>query len=307
MAGDRGFGGAPRGLEKKVARGGRHGGPIQGLLLASGLLLAGVAPPATAAPPACRASPTPGYRVLDRYPHDRDAFTQGLAFHQGALYESTGLYGRSTLRRIELGSGRVTDSRRLDGALFGEGLTRLGTRLVQLTWKAGVALLYRLDGLRPAGRFRFRGEGWGLTRLGDRLVLSDGSARLRFIDADGFGAAGTLRVTDAGRPVAGLNELETVDGLIYANVYPGDCIARIDPASGRVLGWLDLGGLLPLAERRSSASVANGIAWDAASRSLFVTGKHWPYIYRLDIDNDGFAGGDPPRLREPPGGGEDHA
>ncbi len=302
MTGKPGFGGAPRGLEKRVARVGRPACLMHGLLLASGLLLAGAVPPAVASAPACRAAPAPGFRVLGRYPHDREAFTQGLVFHQGALYESTGLYGRSTLRRIELGSGRVTDSRRLDGMLFGEGLARLGTRLVQLTWKAGVALLYRLDGLRPAGQFRFRGEGWGLTRLGDRLVLSDGSARLRFIDAEGFGAAGTLRVTDRGRPVVGLNELETVDGLIYANVYPGDCVARIDPASGRVLGWLDLGGLLPLAERRNSASVANGIAWDAASRSLFVTGKYWPYIYRLGID-----GGDPPRAQEPPEGGKDHA
>ncbi|HFA59290.1 MAG TPA: hypothetical protein ENJ83_01230 [Rhodospirillales bacterium] len=155
--------------------------------------------------------------------------------------------------------------------------------------------MYRLDGLTPAGRFRFRGEGWGVTRLDDRLVISDGSDRLRFVAVSDYGPAGAVRVSWRGRPVAGLNELETVDGQIYANVYPGDCIARIDPATGRVLGWLDLGGLLPLSQRASSAAVANGIAWDAANRSLFVTGKRWPYLYRLDIDVAGNSGtGTPP-------------
>ena len=268
--------------------------------LAMGLAVSAV-PSLAAGSPGCLPSQASagagGYRVLARYPHDPTAFTQGLVYYQGLLYESTGLYGRSSLRRIDPASGRVTGSVQLDRQLFGEGLTRVGDRLVQLTWKAGLGLVYRLDGLTPAGRFRFRGEGWGVTRLDDRLVISDGSDRLRFVAVSDYGPVGAIRVSWRGRPVAGLNELETVDGQIYANVYPGDCIARIDPATGRVLGWLDLGGLLPLSQRASSAAVANGIAWDADNRSLFVTGKRWPYLYRLDIDVAGDSGTGSPHTR----------
>ncbi len=228
-------------------------------------------------------APVQQFEILARYPHDPDAFTQGLVFYRGELYESTGLRGRSSIRRLELESGRVLSARRLDRALFGEGLTVHERQLVQLTWETGAALLYTPPDLRRTGRFTFDGEGWGNTVVHDRLVISDGSSHLRFYAAPDYRQVASLQVTDHGRPVEGLNELESVEDTIYANIYPTDCIARIDAHSGQVISWIDLRGLMPLAQRPDSSAVANGIAYDADTGDLLVTGKFWPHLFRLKL------------------------
>ncbi|HHH43943.1 MAG TPA: glutaminyl-peptide cyclotransferase [Gammaproteobacteria bacterium] len=232
-------------------------------------------------------APAQRFEIIARYPHDPDAFTQGLVFYRGELYESTGLHGRSSIRRLDLETGKVLRARHLDKALFGEGLTVHDRKLVQLTWETGSALLYTPSDLRRTGQFTFDGEGWGNTVVHDQLVISDGSSFLRFYAAPEYRQVASLQVTDHGRPVEGLNELEFVEGLIYANVYPTDCIARIDAHSGQVTGWIDLRGLMPLAQRPGSSAVANGIAYDTDSGNLLVTGKFWPYLYRLRLlDNE---------------------
>lgn len=237
----------------------------------------------TSNPAQIEAVPLRPFEVAARYPHDRNAFTQGLVFYQGELYESTGLRGRSSVRRLDLKSGRVLNKRHLNKALFGEGLAVLDRQLVQLTWETGSALIYTPTDLHQVGSFTFRGEGWGSTAVDNRLVISDGSSWLRFFDRHDFRQVASLQVTADGRPVEGLNELESVEGVIYANVYPSDCIAQIDARSGQVVGWIDLGGLMPLSERPQRAAVANGIAYKPETGELFVTGKFWPYIYQLRL------------------------
>ncbi|VAW75363.1 Glutamine cyclotransferase [hydrothermal vent metagenome] len=236
-----------------------------------------------ASPGFTEAAPTHHFDIIARYPHDQDAFTQGLVMYRGELYESTGLRGRSSVRRLDLESGHVLVSRKLNRTLFGEGLAVVDAQLVQLTWQSGSALVYTPHDLHQTGSFRFSGEGWGSTSIGTQLVISDGSSWLKFLEAGDYRHAASLRVTHNGRPLQGLNELEVVDGLIYANVYPSDCIAQIDPHSGHVVGWIDLGGLMPLSERPHSSAVANGIAYNAGTGDLFVTGKLWPYIYQLKL------------------------
>jgi glutaminyl-peptide cyclotransferase len=223
------------------------------------------------------------FEVVARYPHDQGAFTEGLVFYRGELYESTGIHGRSSVRRVDLASGQVLNTRSLDTKLFGEGLTVAADRLVQLTWKSGSAFIYAPEDLEQRGAFQLEGEGWGLTTRDTDLIISDGSPTLRFVSATDYRQTRSLEVTDGGRPLQGLNELEMVEDFIYANVYPSDCIARIDPESGKVAGWLDLRGLLPLSERPDRSAVANGIAWRPETRELFVTGKFWPYIYQLKL------------------------
>jgi len=218
-------------------------------------------------------------RALASYPHDPTAFTQGLLLHAGVLYESTGLYGRSRLRATDPTSGRQVWARRLPARLFGEGLARRsdGT-LVQLTWREEVALLWR--GPQRRGQVGYEGEGWGLTRAGDVLVMSDGSDLLTLRDPQTLRPCGVIRVRDGGRAVAGLNELEWVAGEIWANVWPSDRIAVIDPRSGQVRRVLDLSGLrrdLPAGE----VDVLNGIAWDPARRQVLVTGKLWPRLFAI--------------------------
>jgi glutamine cyclotransferase len=226
-------------------------------------------------------APEHHFEVVARHPHDRAAFTQGLAFYRGKVYESTGLLGRSSVRRLDIGSGRVEHAMQLPETLFGEGLTVLNDQLVQLTWHSGSGFVYAPSDLRETGRFTYAGEGWGNTSVDSRLVISDGSSQLRFLDPVSYRVTAILPVTAHGQPVTGLNELETVDGLIFANIYPTDCVAQIDPHTGEVVGWMNLAGLLPLSERPDGSAVANGIAYDAATGHLFVTGKLWPYIYQL--------------------------
>lgn len=229
------------------------------------------------------AAPNRPFEVVARYPHDQDAFTQGLAFHQGKLYESTGIRRQSSLRRLDLESGRVLKQQRLSNNLFGEGLAVLDDQLIQLTWQSGAAFIYSPAELQQTSSFSIGGVGWGATVLGNQLVISDGSSWLRFLDTTHYQKGSTLQVKEGGRSIKGLNELEVVDDLIYANIYPGDCIAQIDPQSGEVVGWIDLAGLIPLSERSNHSAVANGIAYNPETGELFVTGKLWPYIYQLKL------------------------
>jgi glutamine cyclotransferase len=228
---------------------------------------------------------TYGYRVVNAYPHDSRAYTQGLVYRDGFLYESTGLNGRSSVRKVRLETGEVVQQHRLDGKYFGEGLTDWDSRLVQLTWQTNVGFVYDLATFKPVRTFTYPGEGWGLTHDGKRLIMSDGepSGELRFLDPSSFKELGRLTVRDQNRPVGNLNELEFVNGEIFANVYQTDRIARIEPSSGRVVGWIDLQGLLPAADRRG-VDVLNGIAYDPARDRLFVTGKLWPRLFEIRLE-----------------------
>lgn len=225
-----------------------------------------------------------GYRVVNTYPHDSQAYTQGLIFRDGFLFESTGLNGRSSLRKVKLETGEVLRQERIDPQYFAEGLADWGGRLVQLTWQSNVGFVYDLATFRLQRTFRFTGEGWGLTRDGSRLILSDGTDTLRFLDPATFQARGQVSVRDGGVPVKDLNELEYVRGEIYANVWHTDRIARISPESGRVVGWIDLAGILSSVYQLDSEAVLNGIAFDAVQDRLFVTGKLWPRLFEIKLE-----------------------
>jgi glutamine cyclotransferase len=224
-----------------------------------------------------------GYRVVNRYPHDSSAFTQGLVFHNQRLYESTGLKGESTLREVDLKSGKVLTQIRLDENVFGEGLALVGQHFVQLTWRAGVGYIYRADNLQRLEQFGFSGEGWGSTSIDETLVVSNGTEVLTWMDSDSYRVSATLTVREGEQPIQGLNELEYVEGKILANVWPSDCIAEIDRHSGQVTGWIDLSGLYPPSERRHWAAISNGIAYNKHRKRLFVTGKYWPYVYEIEL------------------------
>jgi glutamine cyclotransferase len=234
-----------------------------------------------------KGSPVPvyGYRVTRSYPHDRQAYTQGLVYHEGVLYEGTGLNGRSSIRKVRLETGEVLQIRPLDREHFGEGIVIWKNALVQLTWRSGIGFVYDAQTFQPRRTFSYAGEGWGLTHDGTRLIMSDGSetGTLRFLDPETLRETGKLVVRDgAGRPVDELNELEFVKGEIYANVYQTDRIARISPKTGRVVGWIDLHGLLDPRDA-AGAEVLNGIAYDAAKDRLFVTGKQWPKLFEIQL------------------------
>jgi glutamine cyclotransferase len=223
-----------------------------------------------------------GFRVVTVFPHDPQAFTQGLLFRDGFLYESTGLAGKSELRKVRLETGEVVERRAVGAEHFAEGLADVGDRLFQLTWRSGIGFVYGLRDFEPQGTFRYAGEGWGLAGDGKRLVMSDGSATLRFLDPDSRRETGRLPVTEQGRPISNLNELEVVKGQILANVWQSDHIVIIEPADGRVVGRIDLTGLLPF-EDRPGVDVLNGIAWDRARDRLFVTGKWWPKLFEIQL------------------------
>ncbi|MBI4771067.1 MAG: glutaminyl-peptide cyclotransferase, partial [Chloroflexi bacterium] len=223
------------------------------------------------------------FQIVHSYPHDPGAFTEGLVYADGALYEGTGLHGKSTLRRVALETGAVEQSVSLPEQYFGEGVTVLGQRIVQLTWQSGVGFVYDRRTFARLGQFSYPWEGWGLTYDGGRLVMSDGTETLHFLDPQGFAEVGRVRVTDRQRPVTRLNELEYVRGEIYANVWQTDRIARIDPSSGQVLGWIDLTGLLRAEDRAGRVDVLNGIAYDPAGDRLFVTGKWWPKLFEIRL------------------------
>lgn len=227
--------------------------------------------------------PVYGYRVLQTFPHDREAFTQGLIMADGVLYEGTGLNGRSSLRRVELETGAVLQRRALPDRYFGEGVAMLDSRIFQLTWRSGLAFVYDRETLALRQTIPYPAEGWGLTTDGTHLIASDGTATLRFLDPKTFAEVRRLTVVDQAGPVTRLNELEYVEGRIYANVWQTERIAIIDAASGRVTAWLDLGGLLTLEEGAGPVDVLNGIAYDARTGRLYVTGKLWPRLYQLEL------------------------
>jgi glutamine cyclotransferase len=222
-------------------------------------------------------------QVVDSWPHDPDAFTQGLVYHGGHFFESTGLEGKSSLRRTDPASGLVLRRVDIPAPHFAEGLALLGGELFQLTWKSNVAFVYDTASLRRTRSFRYDGEGWGLTTDGSSLIMSDGTSRLRFLDPASGAVRRTLDVADGGAPVSKLNELEWVKGEVYANIWETSQIARIDPSSGRVLGWIDASGLLSAGEQRGEVDVLNGIAYDPASDRLFVTGKLWPRVFQIAL------------------------
>lgn len=231
-----------------------------------------------------RAAPVPAFRlqVLRSLPHDPTAFTQGLLLHAGKFYESTGLNGRSTLRRVDPNTGVVEKSVALADTHFGEGLALVGERLIQLTWRSGLAFVYDRASFRLLRTFRYAGEGWGLTWDGRRLIMSDGSDRLVFRDPDTFQVNGEVAVRYMGRPLPLLNELEFIDGMVYANVLQTEQVVIIDPVSGAVTGVIDASGLL-LPGQAEGVDVLNGIAWNPATRTLFLTGKLWPKVFEARL------------------------
>ena len=224
-----------------------------------------------------------GYRVVQSFPHDRDAVTQGLLIHRGQLFESIGGYGDSSVRLVDLHSGRPLRETRLADALFAEGLAAVGDQLYQLTWRAGTGLIYDAKTLAQSGQFAYPGEGWGLAWDGAHLIMSDGSAFLRFLDPESLQQTHRVEVRDGGQPLTSLNELEVIEGNIFANIWRTSRIAVIDPASGQVRGWLDLADILPAPFRTASVGVLNGIAYDIAQGRLFVTGKHWPRLFEIEL------------------------
>ncbi len=227
--------------------------------------------------------PAYGFQVVNTWPHDRAAFTQGLIFHDGVFLESAGQYGQSTLRRVELNTGKVLKKIDVPPQFFAEGMTLFKGKIYQLTWQAKKGFIYDPETFQKQGEFHYDGEGWGLTHDGEFLILSDGTNQLRFLDPTTFEVKRTINVTMRGQPVRELNELEYIKGEIYANIWHTDRIVRIDPQSGRIVGWIDLTNLLPDAERGDDEAVLNGIAYDEAGDRLFVTGKLWPKIFEIRL------------------------
>ncbi len=255
------------------------------LLLTPFLLLAVLCACAGAGPdPGRQAEPKRlRYEIVKTYPHDRGAYTQGLLWWEGFLYESTGQWGRSSLRRVDLETGKVLQKSDLDARLFGEGLALFENKLYQLTWESGVGFVYDRATFRRLSVFSYASEGWGLAVLGTDLVMSDGSSILSVRDPETFAELRRIRVVDDGGPVVMLNELEVIDGRIYANIYQSDRVVVIDPESGRVEAEVDFRGLLPASEYRPDTDVLNGIAWDPKGKRLFVTGKNWPKLYQVRL------------------------
>jgi len=233
--------------------------------------------------PTSEAIPIYTYRIVNVYPHDPDAFTQGLVFGDGLLYEGTGQWGQSTLRKVELESGDVLQLYALSYQCFGEGITIYGDNVIQLTWKSRIGFVYDKDSLALLQTFTYPTEGWGITHDGTYLIVSDGTSTLHFWDPETFEEVYQLRVYDSQGPVTRLNELEYIQGRIYANVWLGDRIAIIDPQTGQVTGWIDLTGLLGPEDRTQSIDVLNGIAYDAEGGRLFVTGKLWPKLFEIEL------------------------
>jgi len=240
-------------------------------------------PNKTAEPPASGPPPKYGYQIVNIYPHDSNAFTQGLILMDGKLLESTGQEGFSSLRRVDLESGRVLKKVDVPEPYFAEGLTALNGKLYQLTWQHNLGFIYDAQTFDRVGQFNYQGEGWGLTTDGQSLILSDGSNRIRFIDPSNFRVTRTISVTDGSAPVKELNELEYVNGEIYSNIWHDNRIATIDPQSGHVKAWIDLTGLMPEGELQDPEAVLNGIAYDQASDKLYVTGKLWPRLFEIKV------------------------
>ena len=230
-------------------------------------------------------SPVPEYtfQVVHVFPHDPNAFTQGLAYRNGFLYEGTGRYGQSSLRKVRIETGEIIQRVDLEPRYFGEGITIVKKQIFQLTWKSETGFIYNLGDFHPLGRFSYSGEGWGLTTNGRDVFMSDGSSEIRVLDGNTLDEKRRLKVRNGDTPVLQLNELEWVEGEIFANIWQSDRIARISPQTGKVLGWIDLAGILSPMYRRDPDAVLNGIAYDPAGKRLFVTGKLWPNVFQIKV------------------------
>ncbi|MCH7824601.1 MAG: glutaminyl-peptide cyclotransferase [Acidobacteria bacterium] len=247
---------------------------------------------ATLVAPTCEVAPTGretapglqlGYEIVGEYPHDYRAFTQGLFWHAGYLYEGTGQRGESQLRKVDIKTGEVTQQVSLDNTIFGEGIALLDGRIFQLSWLAKRGFIYDVDSFELLGEFHYDTQGWGLTTDGRHLIMSDGSEHLSFLDADTLQVVRTLRVYEDGRGVRNLNELEYIDGLLYANVWHSDDILRIDPDSGEVVDRIDFSGLMADRRPADSEAVLNGIAYNSNNGHLYVTGKRWPKLFEIRL------------------------
>ena len=236
--------------------------------------------PSTAAP---ARPPTLRAEVLARLPHDTNAFTEGLFFRDGKFFESTGQIGISDIREVDPATGKVLRRVAIDPSLFGEGITDWKDQILSVTWKSGKGFRWKRDSLKPVGSFRYPGQGWGMTSSPDSIILSDGTPQLRFIDPKDFSEKRRLTVTFRGDPINNLNELEWVDGAIFANVWQQDAIVRIDPQTGAVTQVIDLSALAAEIDAHDIDSVPNGIAWDAKGKRLFVTGKNWPTMFQIAL------------------------
>ncbi len=223
------------------------------------------------------------YRVIRSYDHDPTAFTQGLTFDSGTLYEGTGRRQQSTLRMVELETGRIIKSHRLPDRFFGEGITVFGDRIIQLTYTCKTGIVYDRETLEPLQEFTYETEGWGITHDGTNLIMSTGTSTLHVLEPASFDEIGRIEVRAGTQPVDGLNELEYFNGEIYANVWPTDLIARISPQTGQVTGWIRLSGLLGPVDLPEPVRIPNGIAYDAVEDRLFVTGKLWPRVYEIEL------------------------
>ncbi|MCF3648328.1 glutaminyl-peptide cyclotransferase [Synoicihabitans lomoniglobus] len=255
-----------------------------GIALWCGALAAGSTSAAEAEENAPPAEPTRyGFEIVHRWPHDPEAFTQGLLFHDGMLLESTGMNGHSSLRRVDLTTGKVRQRVEVNPLFFAEGLTVIGTKAYQLTWRSRTGFIYDVDSLELVDQFPYPTEGWGLTTDGESLIMSDGSNSIHFLDAHSFAHQRTVEVVFNGQPVHRLNELEYIGGEIYANIWQTHHIVRIDPKDGRITGIIDLTGLEPTDDRRHRADVLNGIAYDEAGDRLFVTGKYWSELFEIRL------------------------
>ena len=229
------------------------------------------------------------YKIINIYPHDRGAFTQGLVYDNGDLYEGTGQYGASTLRQVDLTTGNVLRQIHLADNLFGEGVCLWEDEIIQLTWQSGIGLVYDKGNMTKIAGFSYPTEGWGITSDGQKLIMSDGTETLHFLDPETFEEQSRIRVLDGKAAVEGLNELEYVDGEIFANVWPTNMIAIISPETGHVTGWINLEGILPKessGQRSQHVDVLNGIAYDPEGQRLFVTGKLWPYLFQIELQKE---------------------
>jgi glutamine cyclotransferase len=256
-----------------------------GLGLLIGLVLLGVAgsSPAQAPPSPPPASPIYDVQVVKSYPHDPGAFTEGLLYQDGYLLESTGLVGRSGIRKVELETGKVLMRRELARPYFGEGIVTWKGKLVELTWQHQLGFIYDAATFQPRGSFKYKGEGWALTKDDHRLIMSDGTDEIRFLDPETLAETGRIKVGFNGKPVRNINELEWVKGEIFANIWQTSVIVRIDPKTGNVLGRINLEDLPAAADRNGAEDVLNGIAYDAKGDRLFVTGKQWSKIYQIKL------------------------
>jgi len=227
--------------------------------------------------------PQYAFKVIHSYPHDQGAFTQGLFYKDGFLYEGTGLNGRSSLRKVRLETGEVVQKVDLPERYFGEGIALLGGKIYQLTWRSGMGFIYDAQDFHQTGTFSYEGEGWGLTTMGRDLLMSDGTDEIRVLNGATLKEKRRIKVHDGDAPVTEINELEVVDGEIFANIWQTDRIARISPRTGKVVGWINLAGLLSPMYRRKPDAVLNGIAYDAHGKRLFVTGKLWPNVFEIQL------------------------